>query len=276
VNQDEDLDGALRRLFQDERLDMPPQAEVEAAILAGAGRIRRRRRAMTATGGVLAAVLVAGTVLFSADLRPGHTQLAAPPGGETLSESSPTQATVTPVPLGLPPAGEPSDTGAGGADQPRTTTSQDRSPALPPASASTSPRIAGGPISSGPVLGPTGYRQLQLGMSFDDAKATGLLAGVGNAPESCGRYSLREGAAAVAAVTISAREGIVSFQATGAHTPEQIEIGSTRDQMVAAYPDLAKDAEGYTASAGAGGRYVFTVDGQDRVDGLLLIGAGSC
>jgi hypothetical protein len=131
-------------------------------------------------------------------------------------------------------------------------------------------------MSPEPVLGPSGYGSLRLGMSFDDAKATGLLSGAGTAPESCGRYSLREGAAAVAAVTISAADGIVSFQATGAHTPEQIQVGSTADQVAAAYPDLTRKTGAYTVPTGTGGRYVFTVDDQNKVDRLLLVGHGSC
>jgi hypothetical protein len=275
VNQADDLDGELRRLFRDERLDVRPPVGAEAAILAGTRRIRRRRAMLTATGAALVTVLIAGAVLFFADLRPGHGQPAAPPAAQKFSESgSEDPVAPTTVPLTVPNTGPLSDAGSGAAAQPRLTPSSERRPE--PELSSVSPPIAGVPAGSVPILGPDGYGALRLGMSFADAKATGLLAGADTPPLGCGRYGLGEGVAAVAAVTISAKDGIVSFQATGAATPERIRIRSTRHQVEAAYPGLAADAGGYAVPTGAGGRYMFTFDDQNRVDGLLLLGPGSC
>lgn len=87
------------------------------------------------------------------------------------------------------------------------------------------------------VLGPLGFGKLQLGMNRAEAEATGEIAAFAdtNDPPGCGRYT--------------ARAGWQGFTNTGeivaimpgrlvARTPEGIGVGSTVDEVRAAYPTL--------------------------------------
>lgn len=246
----DDLEGDLRRLFSDERLDLRPREEARAAILAGARRVRRRRVLTTATGGFLAAILLVGAVLYLGGPRGGQEQVAAPAPERSAGEPAYTYAP-PPVPISAPPRGPV--TGAG-----------------------TAPRMSGVPLSTVAVLGPAGYGALRLGMSFAEAKASGQLAAADTPPAGCSRYALREGTGAVGSVLISATDGIVGFDATTARTPESIHIGSTLAQLSAAYPDLVRTSDGYAAPAGGGGTYQFTVDDNDQVTGLRLAASPGC
>ena len=272
---DDELDRELRRLFSDERLDVPARAGAESEILAGARRVRRRRTTLTAAGGALTVALLVGAGILVTDLRSGHEQVAAPPSRPDLSLSSTTSA-LPPAPVQPAPdtssdvtASTPGATPTAPPSTPERTT---RSSAAPTTS---SPRIESIPQATGPVLGPNGYGKLQLGMSFDDAKATGLLTGTDSAPNGCGDYRLTEGSSAVGDVQISSTYGIVGFQATGARTPEKIKVGSTKDQLETAYPNLSQSGDGYTAASGSGGTYAFSVAG-GKVTGLKLVGSGTC
>lgn len=278
MTSDDDLDRELRRLFSDGRLDVPPRDGAETEILAGARRVRRRRTTLAAAGGALTVALLVGAGILVTDLRSGNEQVAAPPSRPELSLSSTTSA--QPTAEVVPPPGTSPDTGTPPAGSPPPTTTTSTAPrssrSLTPSTTS-SPRAESVPQATGPVLGPDGYGELQLGMSFEDAKATGLLTGTDTAPNGCGDYQLAEGSSALSGVRISASSGIVSFRATGARTPEKIKIGSTKDQLEAAYPGLTKTGSGYTAATGAGGTYVFTVDdSHNTVASLTLVGSSSC
>jgi hypothetical protein len=275
LTQDDELDDELRRLFRDERLDVPPSEGAESAILAGARRVRRRRTALAATGGALTVVVLIGAGLFFGGLRSGNTQTAAPAVQPALSDSGSAPA-ATPLPLNPPLGSPPTEITTGSESQSSSPLSTERTTASRVTSTTTSPRVDNSLPVSGPVLGPSGYSKLQLGMTFDDAKATGLLAGASTAPTGCTDYTLSEGTAGVRKVTISGTNGIVSFEAAGAHTPERIKVGSTKDQLEAAYPSLAKGGSGYTTSTGAGGTYVFALDSNNKVTDLLLAGPIPC
>ncbi|KAA9166806.1 hypothetical protein FPZ12_000975 [Amycolatopsis acidicola] len=270
MNQPEELDEELRRLFADERLAVPPGDGAETAILAGARRIRRRRRVLTATGGALAAVALVGTGLLVSDLRSNPDRVASPPADQTLSIANSTGQPTSIAPA--PPAASPTSTEA--APPPESTTSVPRQTTSKTAPPTSSTRVATVPQVSGPVLGPTGYSKLKLGMSFQDAKSTGLLANADSEPAQCTYYTLTEGTSAVSKVKISPTDGVVAFLASGAHTPEQIQIGSTKDQLEAAYPGLSGGSSLYSADAGGNGTYMFTMSG-DKVSVLSLIGPGS-
>jgi hypothetical protein len=238
---DEELDGELRRLFGDARLDVRPREGAEEAVVAGARRIRRRRAARATVGGALTAVLlVAGSLALT--------------GPQSTPDTEPIGQALT------PPAG-----------------ASNRTTSMPRPMSTDSPSLSRGPLLSGPVLGPTGYGTLKLGMSFQDAKATEMLAGADTPPTSCMTYQLSEGTSAVSSASVSPTGGVFRFTADGARTPEGIEVGSTSAQLRAAYRDLAKGTAAYTASTGSGGSYVFYVDDQNVVTSWELIGpAGTC
>jgi hypothetical protein len=96
------LDDELRRLFADDRLDLPVAREAGAAVVAGARRRRRNRVALAAAGGVLAmvAVVSAGVVLTGI----GRPDTVSSATGPVLTTTIPP---VTPTPNAAPTAPRP-------------------------------------------------------------------------------------------------------------------------------------------------------------------------
>ncbi|HET6505000.1 MAG TPA: hypothetical protein VFG87_29980 [Amycolatopsis sp.] len=265
-----DLDGELRRLFDDKRLAVPPRAGAEDIVVAGARRIRRRRAALATAGGALAVVALAGGVLALGGLRTGPAQVALPPASQPVPSTSRPALLVPPIaPTAAPTSTTPGAQSGDQAPLPETQSPRSSPRQTAPSPPSTSTRL---PVVSGSVLGPSGYGALQLGMSFEAAKATGMLADASAPPSGCATYLLAEGSSAVSGVYISPTAGILRFEAAGAATPENARIGSTLAQLRAAYPDLAKGSSTYTASAGSGGSYVFYLDDSDVVTAYELIG----
>ncbi len=93
----------------------------------------------------------------------------------------------------------------------------------------------GGPL----VLGPNGLGPLLLGMSIDDAKGTGLVDHIDAPNQGCvnglltGEHTKPE----EAALFVSAQFGVAAIYAYGdIATPEGITLGSTYEQVHAAYP----------------------------------------
>ncbi|GHF58843.1 hypothetical protein GCM10017566_35270 [Amycolatopsis bartoniae] len=265
----------LHRLFGDERLDVRARKDAPEAILAGARRVRRRRRALTATGGTLTAlVLVAGGLVLG-DLRSTRTDTAAPVPSTMLSAST-TALPPSSIPLAPQPGSSSPDVASGSASG--YTSPETSQHVAPPSRAqdSTPPSTPSAKTFAGPVLGPVGYGKLVLGMPYAAAVRTGQLAATAAPQSGCTQYPLAEGSANIRTVTISDTQGIVSFEASGARTPERVGIGSSKDDLEAAYPSLAESATGYTAAAGSGATYVFSVDDRNRVTGLRLVGPASC
>ncbi|SFJ57976.1 hypothetical protein [Amycolatopsis sacchari] len=275
MTDEDELDAELRRLFADERLDVRPRDDAPATILAGARRVRARRRALTATGGALTAVVLVALGLVLGQVRAPHTDTAAPVRQPTSSGSafpsadSPSPSVVEP---GSSVAGREPGTASGSTalESPGRTSSVSS-----PASTSV-PRSQSVQTLTAPVLGPEGYGKLALGMPFDVAVRTGMLERTAAPPEPCGTYALAEGAAGIRTVTISDTRGIVGFEASGARTPERIGLGSDKDDLEAAYPKLVETANGYTVPAGPSSNYVFLLDDRDRVAALLLVGPATC
>lgn len=265
----DELDAELRTLFDDDRLDLRPRPGAGTSIVAGARRVRRRRAALTG-GGVSAVVvaMVGGAVLLNNP--PPPQQAAAPPAaaGTSLAINPPSP----PVPaVSVPASAEPPLSAPAVEDEPRL----DSSPTV-----SSAPVTVGPPTDAtsfqaavAPVLGPDGYGNLTLGMSFSDAVATGSLRAEEDSPppaEGCGTYQLSEGDGAVRKVVVSGEQGIVTFSASGARTPEGIGSGSSTGEVEQAYPDVQRGSATYSAPTGSGGNYVFYV-ADDQVDSVQLI-----
>lgn len=86
--------------------------------------------------------------------------------------------------------------------------------------------------AGGTVFGPRAYGDLRLGMSYDDAMATGKI------PASTtpgGLYDLGDGTQ----LCLSRKDGLMSIIAGNAlRTPEGIRVGSTVSELKAAYPNI--------------------------------------
>lgn len=257
-NPDEELDTELRRLFGDERLDVRPQAGAEDTILAGARRIRRRRSAVTAGAGALTATaLVAGGLIFAT----APSQNAAAPSAEELARAQASSASSM-AQSPQPPVSPPSSSVSAPVAPP---------PAAPPSSTGGKPSAKGKPSAgattpskpqtrSSGVLGPDGYGALKIGMSFDDALATGLLVTSAKPPVGCGTYDLAEGTGAVDSVRISEKAGVNQIWATGASTPEGIGVGSTEEAVKKTYPSAAQNQYGqYVVPSAPGVTYDLAV-----------------
>ncbi|WP_285610750.1 hypothetical protein [Actinokineospora globicatena] len=225
-----DIDDELRRLFADERLDVPVRPGATDAVVTGAGRRRKRRIAVTAAGGALTlAVLVAGGVAFSGLTRTS----SSPPGQEgmpTLSTTVSTTTTQVPTSAVVPGAGSASD--AAGTTKPtsagKLTTSVSKAPTVP-------------------ELRPAGFGKVRIGMSVAEAEATGELVAVDLGSAECRAYTFKAYPDRDSlGVGISPVDGVVAiFPPKGARTPEGIGIGSTEAEMLAAYPAATTNLHGY-------------------------------
>ncbi|HEX4722746.1 MAG TPA: hypothetical protein VH333_09545 [Pseudonocardiaceae bacterium] len=257
-----ELDDELRKLFADDRLSLPVSRDAGAAVVAGAQRRRRKRMALATTGGVLAmaAVVFAGAML-SGLVHPVHRVNSAGPVLSTTAVT-PTKAIGPPVPTPTP-----------------ATTS--------------SPEVE-------QVLGPYGLGDLELGMSWQKAVASGELHE--SAPvlsAGCLRYTValepiptttpsiappvpvtRSAGAAgapskVAEVVVSVRDGLVQVIAGPMlRTPEGVGVGSTKDDLSEAYPKAALPPRGGSTNVEVVKNpmavYVFDVSGAGTVTSFSL------
>ncbi|GAB3484071.1 hypothetical protein GCM10027521_24220 [Amycolatopsis cihanbeyliensis] len=116
--------------------------------------------------------------------------------------------------------------------------------------------LATGPASAGEtpatqengharVLGPDGYKSLKLGMSEQDAVATGLLTGGENHGE-CSYYHFVPGEGTMprsSGIFISETDGVYVIGGTSKmRTPELIRRGHSFQRLLAAYPYLEQDS----------------------------------
>lgn len=255
MNQHDDTEftDGLRTSLSDDRFALRPTASARESIVAAARRRRRRREVGYATGGSLAVavVLLGGFLLVSPH---------QPEEGATLAEDTPSMSETSQTPGARaearaesgPPRAAPMATGSEQATQ-----------RMAPVPDETSARLQ---------LGPEGYRSLRLGMSYDEIRETGMLADPNTPPPSdCVRYQLAEGDVAVRDILVSENVGLAEVVANRASTPEGIAVGSTREQLERTYDATeADDPAQYEIPTGAGGYYLFRVDG-DRVSELSLV-----
>lgn len=222
------LDDELKRLFADERLEVPARPGAEDAIVAGAQRVRRRRiAAVTASGALAVAAVVAAGVLLTG----GH-QDAMPPANRykntptstttTTTTSSTTQSSTT--------QNVPTGTVGGDAEAPPTKEEENTEP--------TSLTSAPPPVLNYPVLGPTGFQALWLGQTQQEAEATGMVGvSTGQYGDNCAEYQLLVDDADVGLVYFR-DGGLVALVPFTSQTPEGVGPGWTVEQAAAAYPDL--------------------------------------
>lgn len=266
------LETRLRQLFRDQRLDLTPAQGAPLAIMAGARRRRRRRElAVVVSGSVAAAVVLIAGFVFTSPMadREVEVPIAAPaltktvtvstvvpiPHTEAETADSRRHKPMTSGPASAPPAGTgqqdeqappPVESGMGGGDPEETELNNDQ------------------PLFAAASIGPGGYGDLRIGMTFDEVKDKGLLADPDAQPpaEGCAPYALAEGDQSVREVLISSGHGVSVITASGASTPEGVAIGSSLDDVKAAYPDVNDDGWGYRARAQDGVHYRFRL-GED-------------
>lgn len=221
------LDQELRSLFADDRLAVPVREDADAVIVAGARRLRRRRVMLQTTAGVVAvlALVVGGAAIAGVgDSQPGEPVAAPPPA---VTTTTPEATTTTTKSL---PASEPEQSRSGTKTKqqptpPRTRTSRPR----PPATGTPEPMPTA-------LVSFSGYGPLRLGMSTEEALATGQLTENGSGGAGCTSYLISGGGE----VLISGSGGLVWIAAPAeAQTPEGVQAGVTVGQVRETYPDVS-------------------------------------
>jgi hypothetical protein len=95
------------------------------------------------------------------------------------------------------------------------------------------------------VLGPRGYGVFVLGMSKTAVLAVGGLVEAGT-DTHCTAYRAKDGTRLV----VADQEGLVNVTApAGAHTPEGVRVGSTIEEVRAAYPTATEFRAGFATAA---------------------------
>lgn len=266
----DELESGLRRLFDDERLAIRPAPGATSGVLAGARRARRRRELAVAGSGVVAAVAVVGGVLIGLPLSGQGNDVAAPPNSASLLPGAPSTSSSAPLTLEKKPPTSELTTKTSGLSASR---SSDTQP--PPQPRSDEPEPPNMPMIFGGAVGPSGWDKLTLGMSFEDAKATGFIAADAAPPEGCTSYDLTTGTEYVSAVLISESGlGRIVAAAEG-RTPEGKGIGSPIEELKQAYPEGTEDGSSFTATNSAGGTYQFGM-GEDAVAHSYALTNGGC
>jgi hypothetical protein len=110
--------------------------------------------------------------------------------------------------------------------------------------------LSAGPATAGSadVLGPVGWRGLNLRMSEPRAITTGMLGRRTGPATPCQQWSTKR-PDTVAGVYISRRLGVAAISAApgaAVHTPEGMTIGWTPDQVTRTYPGVSPEVPGGT------------------------------
>jgi hypothetical protein len=117
-------------------------------------------------------------------------------------------------------------------------------------------------VTSGPLLAADGFGKLKLGMSEAEVTAQAVTLGEPQAGASCTVYQASgRGIPVSASVVISKAAGLVVVTPeVAAHTAEGIGAGSTKEQVLAAYPAAKDEQGGVVAPVTAAAEYHFTLD----------------
>lgn len=155
----------------------------------------------------------------------------------------------------------------------------------PPAAAAAAGSPSAPSDSSGNVLGPDGYKGLRLGQSQQEAEQTGLLVDKQHSP-GCDFYYLAPSEGKPnpgSGVFIEPTKGVVVIGGTDKiKTPEGVTIGTTLNQVKAAYPDLEQVGdylyETPVPGGSSGERYRIAVNEEQQVSDFALQAAdrGTC
>lgn len=274
MSNEDELDDGLRRLFADDRLAIRPKPDAHRLIVAGAKRARKRRDIALVGGGSLTAVLViVGGMLLASPGFDNDQQVAAPhltPSSETSEvESSPATPTPEVKPRETSPVTESSDATQKTRSNKTTPKTTSRS-----ATTSTVPESLDTPLATSETLGPDGYGKLELGMTFEQVRETGMLADAdAPPPEGCTSYQLEEGRQFVYDITVSEQYGLSIITASEAKTPEKIGVGSSQEEVESAYEDrdYVKDERGYLVPTGTGHRYRLVIAEGSTVEAFRLV-----
>lgn len=232
-----DLDDELRRLFADERLEVPARPEADRVIVAGARRIRRRRAGVVFGGGMLSvvAMLAAGTAFGVSGDAPQHTTTAV------AADSSELTTTTTPAPAPTTTSVVPTSTVAPStASIARSTTTTTTTTTETTTSTTTKAK----PPSGAVMFGPTTVNGLRLGMTAGEAVATGLVTARSGSTTAAGclgyDWAGRPSHSPAYPLLFSPKYGLVRIGGLSeAETPEGIYDGSTDDDVQGVYPDQA-------------------------------------
>ncbi|MEU0533813.1 hypothetical protein [Amycolatopsis tolypomycina] len=270
ISEDE-LEQRLRALFADERLDLPPPPDAETAIVVGARRRRRRRHVAQAVTGVAAAVVAVAGGLTMVRLHTEDSTAAMSPGSLGTSGKPPENLTPgwSPEPTTPGPTATRSIQDSARPDEP--TSAPPRTP--PSQKATVLPGAA-----SGPLLAADGFGKLKLGMSEADVAAQAVTLSDPQAGASCTAYRAQgDGVPVSASVVISKTAGVVVVTPdVAAHTAEGIGAGSTKDQILAAYPAAKEEAGGVVAPVGAAAEYRFRLGDNGVVQTSLTSATQDC
>jgi hypothetical protein len=250
--EDDDIDADLRKLFADQRLNVPVGDHAVHSVVAGAKRRRRRRTAVLATGGALgvAAVLLAGGLFAGHVLPPNRTQAANPSGLATSSYLTPT----------------PDQTG----------------PQPAPASG-----VLNMPEGAPTVIGPTGYGEITMGLTAKQVQGTGLVNTQTSEMAGCAAYTYvppRQSRPAVSSTQSTAKpvyvylstrapSGVQMIVApTGVTTPQGIGVGSPLASIRVTYSNVATQKDNVLpvpVPGQPGLSYFFTIE-KDTVSSIAL------
>jgi hypothetical protein len=241
VNLDDDLRRMLADLDTDERLDVPVRAGAAEVIVSGARRLRRKRIAAVTAASALtaAAVVVGGFVLVAGGpeaLPPATSDLQVVPESSVPSASSASTSSATSPgrasSAGTRPGGQVPGPGGGGEGNGGEGGGNQQPSVDPP------------PPPSGTQIGPASFRALRLGMTYDEAAATGMVGAGDPVPATgCATYPLLVDGQPVGDVRISAAAGIeVLYPVVALHTPEGASNGWSVAQVKAVYPEIDEAA----------------------------------
>ena len=259
------LEQRLRALFADERLDLPPPADAGSAIVAGAQRLRRRRHSMAVTSGVVAAAVIVsgGLAVFKIQSQDNAAVMSA--GPPELSVKPPDNLTP-----GIPPQVSSPTTPSTQQTQAPASGTDTRTQKTTTHASTTTPQAP--PVTTGPLLAADGFGQLKLGMTEADAAAQGITFTNKQPFGACELFDAQgNGVPGAASVAISAAHGLVMVNpAEAAHTPEGIGAGSSKSQVLAAYPGASNEPGMLIAPARSISEYHFALDGKGIVTATLL------